>query len=110
MSFQINKIKTFNHDDKYNFLPDNQTIGTAQYYKKKYGDKFSDYDYRILEIKSRDGYTEQDLNDAIVERKHNTVLVVYEYNEIVNSPMDAHYKLMHDIKTHYKNLNINNKK
>ena len=106
MSFIINKIKPFDYNDKYNYLSDNQTIGTSQYYKKKYGEKFSDLDYRILEIKSRDEYTLDDLEEAILYRKQQKMLIAYEYNNLVKEPMDNWYKLMHEIKMHYNSLTM----
>ena len=101
MSFNINKITGFDYTNKYNYLSDNDTIGTAQYYHKKFGDKFSMLDYKILEIKSRNEFTDDDLDEALLKRKHHNALVAYEYNDIVNGFIDPHYKLMYAIKQHF---------
>ncbi len=101
MAFNVNKIKGFDYSNKYNYLSDNDTVGTALYYQKKFGDKFSYHDYLILEIKSREGKTEADLDEALLIRKHHNALVAHEYNEILAGSMDPHYQLMHEIKNHY---------
>ncbi len=41
----MNIFKRINLNDEYNYLPDNLTIGTFSYWKRKYGDKFDDTTY-----------------------------------------------------------------
>lgn len=72
--------RKFDYGDKYAFLPDNHTIGTKEYFKRKYGDKFPDHIYDILEANHRQEYTEQDkaqLMDAIftLQREQNEKLM-----------------------------------
>ena len=87
MAFKINKIKSLDYNDKYNYSLDNQTIGTAQYYKKKYGDKFDDCDYKILEISSRSGYTDEDLTEAIKSKQ--LFKLITKYLDCINSLLRA---------------------
>ena len=38
-------LKKNNLEDPYSYLPDNKTIGTFGYWKRKFGDKFDDLTY-----------------------------------------------------------------
>ena len=53
------------YSDQYAFLPDNRTIGTKEYFKRKYGDKFPDYIYEIMEAEHRVEYTKEDKSNLI---------------------------------------------
>ena len=53
------------YSDQYAFLPDNNTIGTKEYFKKKYGDKFPEYIYDIMEAEHRIEYSEEDKANLI---------------------------------------------
>lgn len=64
MSF-IKGAKSTTEIDFYKLLPDNLTIGTQDYFKNKYGDKFSDTVYKYMEIKARKEYNENDEEDYI---------------------------------------------
>jgi hypothetical protein len=65
MSFIKNFQKVTNNNSIFRFLPDNQTIGTEEYYRQKLGDNFPDELYKYLEIKSRVEYTDDDLQFAM---------------------------------------------
>jgi hypothetical protein len=41
--------KRFNHNDPYFFKPDNLTVGTFEYYKRKFGSSFPDWKYEVWE-------------------------------------------------------------
>ena len=51
--------------DLYKFMPDNFTVGTEEYYKKKFGDKFPDELYKYFEVKARPEYDEKDEKNLI---------------------------------------------
>jgi hypothetical protein len=51
--------------DLYRFTPDNHTVGTEEFYRRKLGDKFPDELYRFLEVKTRPEYTEEDINEVL---------------------------------------------
>ena len=69
----------------FRYLPDNYTIGTEEYYRNKFGDKFPDEVYKYLEVKSREEYTEEDVKfvvDKINEaRKHYEKQLLREFEE-----------------------------
>jgi DNA polymerase III delta prime subunit len=70
MSFIIKK--QIDKENIFRFLPDNHTIGTEEFYRNKFGDKFPDELYKYLEVKSREEYTEEDIKfivDKINEAK-----------------------------------------
>lgn len=52
--------RKFDYGDQYAFLPDNKTIGTKEYFKRKYGEKFPEYIYDLLEANHRQEYSEED--------------------------------------------------
>jgi hypothetical protein len=63
-------LKKNNLNDPYNFLPDNQTVGTFGYWKRKFGDKFDDFTYEIWEAQSRlEGDEQLKVIDSIIGRK-----------------------------------------
>jgi len=60
--------------DLYKFMPDNFTMGTEAYYKRKFGNKFSEELYKYFEVKARPEYDEQDekkLIEQINEYRNN---------------------------------------
>lgn len=58
--------KKFDHNDINNFLPDNITVGTSEYYQKKLGEKMPTYVCDILELKSRPEH-DHDGKEAMIE-------------------------------------------
>ena len=68
--------RKFDHEDLSNYLPDNILLGTEQYYRKKYKN-LPDYLYKILEVKTKDWYSEQDEKNVIEEAKNK----ILEYND-----------------------------
>lgn len=45
----MNILRKNNLNDPYNYLPDNVTVGTFAYYKRKFGDKLPDWQYHRME-------------------------------------------------------------
>ena len=74
MSFIIKK--QIDKENIFRFLPDNHTIGTEEFYRNKFGDKFPDELYKYLEVKSREEYTEEDIK--FVVDKINEAKKIYE--------------------------------
>jgi len=72
----------------YRFQPDNLTIGTEEYYRTKFGDKFPDEMYKFLEVKSRVEYDEEDeqklINDILEYRKIYNMLLEMELQQREN--------------------------
>jgi hypothetical protein len=60
------KKKAYDYDDPKNYLTDNQTIGTAEYYKKKIPN-LPDHMYHILESSARIEYTQDDARQKFRE-------------------------------------------
>jgi hypothetical protein len=60
--------KKFDYNDINNFLPDNFTTGTAEYYQNKFGDKFPDHYYKLMEILTRPEYDDPEEVNRIVEQ------------------------------------------
>ena len=72
MSFIIKK--PVDNTNIFRFLPDNHTIGTEEYYRNKFGDKFPDEVYKYLEATTREEYTDEDIKyviEQINEAKKN---------------------------------------
>ena len=72
MSFIIKK--PVDNTNIFRFLPDNHTIGTEEYYRNKFGDKFPDEVYKYLEVTTREEYTDADIKyviEQINEAKKN---------------------------------------
>jgi hypothetical protein len=66
--------KQIDKENIFRFLPDNYTVGTEEYYRNKFGDKFPDEIYKYLEAISRKEYTEEDIKfvvEQINEAKKN---------------------------------------
>lgn len=71
--------KRFNHEDISIFLPDNITIGTSEFFQKKIPN-LPDQCYEILEVKSKEHYTEEDVKQVIEKVKKE---VQEGYNKIM---------------------------
>ena len=88
MSFIIKK--PVDNTNIFRFLPDNYTIGTEDFYRNKFGDKFPDEVYKYLEVTSREEYTEEDIKiviEQINEAKKNyekQLLMEFEERENEN--------------------------
>ena len=66
--------KQIDKENLFRFLPDNYTIGTEEYFRNKFGDKFPDEVYKYLEVISRKEYTDEDIKfvvEQINEAKKN---------------------------------------
>jgi hypothetical protein len=75
----------FNYDDIYNFLPDNKTVGTYDFYDKKFNGMLDEFNCRYLEAKSRKEYDENKILEIINDYKEHQKRIMERYNEIVNS-------------------------
>jgi len=77
--------KKFDYKDITNFLPDNYTVGTSDFYKTKFNDKLPDHYCDILEILSRVEYDEtettQRINILKLEIKESNNRLLNELNE-----------------------------
>jgi predicted house-cleaning noncanonical NTP pyrophosphatase (MazG superfamily) len=83
MSFIIKK--PIDNTNIFRFLPDNHTIGTEEYYRNKFGDKFPDEVYKYLEAKTREEYTDADIKYVIEQineaNKHYEKQLLMELEE-----------------------------
>jgi hypothetical protein len=78
--------KKFDYNDINNFLPDNFTTGTAEYYQNKFGDKFPEHYYKLMEILTRPEYDDPEEVIRIVEQvrtdaKLENEKIINEWNE-----------------------------
>jgi cupin superfamily acireductone dioxygenase involved in methionine salvage len=95
--------KKFDHEDLYNYLPDNYTIGTYQFYKLKFQDKLDDHRCRYLEAISRKEFDEVDLLEILEDYEKQQNAIISEYNlRHHHSEPDAHYKMLREIKSKVK--------
>jgi hypothetical protein len=99
--FNLAKPKPFDLKDPYNYLPDQDTIGTEAYYKRMFNDKMADCYYYLLEVLSRQECDEVDLQEArdavaIYEiDKRNKI--EYELKELGYYSVEVNqYKVMYD--------------
>ena len=67
MSFIKPKIQ--DKSSLYRFMSDSHTVGTEEYYKNKFGNKFPDELYKYFEVKARPEYDEQDEKNLIEQIK-----------------------------------------
>jgi hypothetical protein len=61
----MNFKKKLNHEDINNFLPDNLTVCTSNYFQKKLGEKMPKYISDILELKSRPEHDNENKENMI---------------------------------------------
>ena len=61
--------KKFDYNDINNFLPDNQTVGTSDFYRDKFKLKFPDQFYEMFEIMARSEYGEGESIELIEKAK-----------------------------------------
>jgi hypothetical protein len=106
MSFIKSFQKTTNNNSIFRFLPDNQTIGTEEYYRQKLGDNFPDELYKYLEIKARVEYTDDDLQFAMevisnAQREYEKQLLS-EFEDRENENKDF------DLETELEKISIDN--
>jgi hypothetical protein len=72
--------KRFNHDDPYFYKPDNLTVGTFEYYKRKYGSSFPDWKYEIWECLAKlEGEEQKNQIDIIMKRVEEEKRKVLEF-------------------------------
>ena len=76
----MNLNKRFDYNDPKNFMMDNYTMGTSDYYKAKFHDKLPFEVCEELELKSRKEYDEDDLKEF--------------YKRVQQYKQDQHYKIM----------------
>jgi len=65
MSFIKPKVQEKN--SLYRFMSDTHTVGTEEYYRNKFRDKFPDELYKYFEVKARPEYDEKDEKNLIEE-------------------------------------------
>ena len=64
----MNFSKKFDHDDILSYLPDNFTIGSSDYFDKKFKSRLPSYLCNILEVKSRKEYSNDDENARLIKQ------------------------------------------
>jgi hypothetical protein len=81
--------KRFNHNDPYFFKPDNETVGTFEYYKRKYGSSFPDWKYEVWECLAKlEGEEQKKQIDIIMKRvqeEDKKVLSFFEQQNILDN-------------------------
>ena len=80
--------RKFDLNDINNFLPDNYTIGTADYYNNKFRGMMPNYMCEYLELKSREEYNNEVHNEEMLKIiKENMMAenskIIKKYEEIV---------------------------
>ena len=78
--------KKFNYDDVNSFLPDNFTTGTAEFYQNKFGNKFPDHYYTLMEVLTRPEYNDSDeviriVDQVRAEAKLENDRIINEWND-----------------------------
>ena len=86
MAFDLKK--RFDHSDINSFLPDSKTVGTFDFYRTKFQNKFPDYYYELFEVLSRPEYNEEDCKELVTrireEEQRRNNQIIDEYNERLN--------------------------
>lgn len=59
----MNFKKSYDYSDMSNFLPDNYTLATTNYFQKKYP-KLPNEQCQMLEVLTREEYTTKDINEC----------------------------------------------
>jgi len=97
------KQKNYNKENIYNYLSMDKSVGTYEYWKNKFGDKFDDNYYYLMEVLSRKEYDDNITKEFIKcikeHQKEENEKLINEYNEIINfSEPDNFNKLLKEIK------------
>ena len=84
----MNFKKKIDHKDINVFLPDNLTIGTTEYFDNKFKGMMPDYICEILELKSREEYSNEKHNEEMLniikeKARQENLKIIKEYEEIV---------------------------
>ena len=87
--------KKIDYNDIYNFLPDNATIGTSDFYRRKYEDKLPEPYYKYMESCARVEYTEED--------KENSLALMREQMEAYNNALLAEYASREQTESTFEN-------
>jgi hypothetical protein len=101
--------KKLDHKDINIFLPDNLTIGTTEYYDKKFNGMMPNYVCEYLEVKSREEYSnnEEMLKTILEKARQDNLKIIQEYEEIVkNSLEESITPLIHDLDLEDKNDDV----
>ncbi len=113
--------KRFDYSDINNFLPDNFTAGTTEFYRNKIA-RLPDEEYLILEAKTREEYNENDVKEVYEQvnkykqdyaSKILKELAEREDPEFINAPVENEFeKEMNiqftNIKNKFSKITINN--
>jgi len=90
----INK-KSFDYNNKSNFMNDNRTIGTSEYFQKKLGPNLPNDIYDMMEILTRHEYTTQDIiyaKEAMKQqRDFYSMKLLEELKERENDNLKYHF-------------------
>lgn len=81
----MNFKKKFDYSDINNFLPDNITLGNSEYFDNKFNNKLLDGYSLILEAKSRQEYSEDDVqvvvDDVMKKQQEYIKQLLFEFDE-----------------------------
>ena len=96
--------KKFDYNDINNFLPDNKTVGTVDFFNKKFKNNMPDYICELLAIESlveNEEEKEKQRQEILNKKKEYTNKLLAELEERANENND-------NLETEIKNLNISN--
>jgi hypothetical protein len=96
--------KKFDHNDINNFLPCNRTIGTVDFFNKKFKNNMPDYVCELLSVETlveNEEEKEKRRQEILNKKKEYTNKLLAELEERANENND-------NLETEIKNLNISN--
>jgi hypothetical protein len=95
--------------DPYLLLDDSQTVGTAHWWRRKYGDKFDNNEYYLLEVMSRKEYDKVDLQEAMEEYQQHLrlqqKLIEKELREQGVYDRENYLKVLDELKSYFSSYN-----
>jgi mRNA-degrading endonuclease HigB of HigAB toxin-antitoxin module len=84
-------------------------VGTAEWWKRKYGDKFDNNEYYLLEVMSRKEYDKVDLQEAMEEYQQHLrlqqKLIEKELREQGVYDRENYLKVLNELKSYFSVLN-----
>ena len=106
-------LRKNNQNDPYYFLPDNKTIGTFQYYKRRYGESFLDWQYEIWEAETLLEGEEQTNKINIVNQQINDynkrLLLEIETRNNEHTDKDSNEQIEKSYEDYKNNIKKNNR-
>ena len=96
--------KKFDYNDINNFLPDNKTVGTVDFFNKKFKNNMPDYICELLAVETLvedEEEKEKQRQEILNKKKEYTNKLLAELEERANENKD-------NLETEIKNLSIDN--